>query len=123
MVPIRDSLILACTIVVTGWLTYLATLSHAEPVAASHWLLASGLVLFAYLPALWISRLISNAAVKPLVVFGWRFSVLLPALAFTTRLSGDEINCFVAVLLACYLVALPLESWLLIREANRSENR
>ena len=118
----RSTFILAAAIAVAGLLVYVATLRRVGDSCAQSATLACGLTLMAYLPPLWFSRWISRSAVRPLAISLWRIGVLLPVLMAATQLRGDQRNCFLYVLLACYFVALPLESWLLIREANRIDS-
>ncbi|MCR9295951.1 MAG: hypothetical protein NXI32_24820 [bacterium] len=114
--------LLAIATAATGAAIYIATFRHSDPSVLTIALFAIGLAWLAMLPPLWVSSLISQNAIRPLAVFAWRFAILLPALGAVTRMQGDERNCFLSVLLACYFVGLPLESWLLIREAHRLDS-
>ena len=111
--------ILTITIIAIGLVAYLATFRLIGGGSISTAMTAIAMMLLAFLPPLWFSPRIEQKTLLPLIVFAWRFAFLLPALGMATRLQADERICFAAVLLACYFVGLPLESWLLIREAKR----
>jgi hypothetical protein len=74
-------------------------------------------VMAALVPPLWFDRLNLRVA-GPLVTVMWRLGVLLPVIAFTTKQTEPVRNCTQGTLLACYLMTLPLESWLLIRQSS-----
>ncbi len=82
--------------------------------------LATTAVLVALVPPLWFERSMNLKAVGPLATVMWRLGILLPVIAYTTRQTEPVRNCMQGTLLACYLMTLPLESWLLIRQSNAS---
>ncbi len=115
----RNAIIVSLAIGVAGASSLLATISHgweqvARPVAA-----ATCVTLFGLVPPLLISKMMRNAAAKQLLVVAWRLGIMLPALFLATRFFEEERKWYLNTLLACYFVALPLESWLLIVDARR----
>jgi hypothetical protein len=68
------------------------------------------ITLVGFMPPNSISRLISNGVARQLFYVVWHFALLLPAVILLTVWEGSERKCFVHALLACYFVALPLES-------------
>jgi len=109
-----------CAIIITGGICYGATFSRFGPLAAMPTLAAVAIILVACLPPLAFSKLLSIGPACQLVIIGWRFGILLPALLLLRYWDGDERKCFLVALMACYFVALPLESWLLIRDLRQS---
>ncbi len=120
--PIRSIAWLVLAISTAGGLTLLATFSRVGWLGLNPTLIAIGVTLLGCLPPLSFSSLFSNGAANQLAVVAWRLGVLIPSLALAQSWEGAERNCFLGVLLACYFVALPLESWLLIREIKRSQS-
>jgi hypothetical protein len=117
--PLRNALIVSLAIMATGTVSLLATISHGweqvfRPVAT-----ATGVTLFGLVPPLLMSKMMQNAAAKQLLVVAWRLGIMLPALVLATRFLEEERKWYLNSLLACYFVALPLESWLLIVDAKR----
>ncbi len=82
--------------------------------------LATLAVAVALVPPLWFDMLANLKVAGPLVTVMWRLGVLLPAIAYTTQQNEPVRNCMQGTLLACYLMTLPLESWLLIRQSSSS---
>ncbi|MFK7737593.1 MAG: hypothetical protein AB8B50_16275 [Pirellulaceae bacterium] len=114
----RKALLLGLVIVATGTLAYLlnvATFSRAPGLGIRTAIIATAITLFGTVPPLLFSQRLSLGIATPLALFAWRFGMLLPAALMLKRLEGPERNCFVIVLLACYFVALVLESGLFIR--------
>ena len=77
-------------------------------------------VCVAFVPPLWFEVLIGQSAAGPLATVAWRLGVLLPAVLLSRYEIEAERNCAQVTLLACYLMILPLESWLLIRQSRPS---
>lgn len=117
------TILLAGAIAISGAIAHLATFGHVQGLANSPAFAAIVLTWYGCLPPLWFSSWIRNDSARPLVVVLWRFSILIPALWMAKSWEGLERNCFLHALLACYLVALPLESWLLIRDVQRSDSK
>jgi len=116
---IRNAVIVSLAIGVVGGLSLAATISHGweqvfRPVAT-----ATCATLFGLVTPLLISKMMRNAAAKQLLVVAWRLGIMLPALFLATRFFEEERKWYLNTLLACYFVALPLESWLLIVDARR----
>ena len=80
--------------------------------------LATLAVFTALVPPLWFEVLANLKVASPLVTAMWRLGVLLPVIAYTTQQIEPVRNCMQGTLLACYLMTLPLESWLLIRQSS-----
>lgn len=114
--------LLGLAVILVGGISYLATLSHAGPVTLRPAAAAIGLTLMGTLPPLSFRSLFSKALASHLAVTVWRIGILAPALVLARTWEGDERNCFITTLLACYFVALPLESWLLIHQVKRDHN-
>ncbi len=95
--------------------TLVATFSHrwtelVEP-AVIAWLATLG----GLLPPLFVFPWVRFGPARPMLLTTWRMLVLLPTVWAAAWWEGDGRNCFLAVMMACYFIALPLESWLLIR--------
>lgn len=116
------TVIVGLAICFAGLLAALATLCRAEPGSLTPAALATLVALAGFLPPLWFSLLISNGSACQLAVVAWRFGVLLPALMGIHGWEGEERKFFLQAFLACYFIGLPLESWLLIREARKLDN-
>lgn len=116
-----NSLLLMSAVGLAGGVSYLATFSRVGPLSPVPATSAVAVTLLGCLPALWLSRLLFNGVARQLAVVMLRLGILLPSLALLRFWEGDERNCFLTALLACYFVALPLESWLLIQDLRRSE--
>ena len=72
----------------------------------------------ALIPPLWLEYFIGPMVAAPLATVLWRLGVLLPVVLFSTYQIEAARNCVQVTLLACYLMILPLESWLLIRQSR-----
>lgn len=118
---LQNSLILLVAVLTAAVLAHLATISRVGPVAASPATTAALVMAGGFISPLWISPKLSNGAARQLFFVAWRLGILLPAVALSGWWDGEERKCFITVLLACYFVALPLESWLLIQEARESD--
>lgn len=116
----RNAIALSVLICFVGYCVHIATLRRAGGFLESPSLIAIGLTLAGYLPPLWISTWNHLGAARQIAVVLWRFGLLLPALLLAKQWEGVERNCFLYTMLACYFVALPLESWLLVRDVKRS---
>lgn len=116
---IRNSLVLTLAVMLTAVAFYLATIHRGYQHALLPIALGAVCTLLACLPPLYAQRLLSNGAAQQLAVVAWRFGIILPALAIATKLPSEQRNYFLISMLACYFVALPLESWLLIRDLKR----
>ena len=81
--------------------------------------LATTMATVAFIPPLWIEVLMGPSVAGPIAVVLWRMAVLLPALLLTANQIEPARKCCQATLVACYLVSLPLESWLLIRQTRQ----
>ncbi|MCA9126385.1 MAG: hypothetical protein KDB22_04840 [Planctomycetales bacterium] len=113
----QDLLLISSAIFLAG---YVATFNHGSAVNSPPALAAMLATLVGCLPPLAFRSRLSNGAVRQLAVVAWRMGALIPAVGLVRFWDGDERNCFLTTLLACYFVALPLESWLLIRDGKRS---
>lgn len=82
--------------------------------------LATLAVAVALVPPLWFEYFARLKVAGPLATVMWRLGVLLPVIAYTTQQTEPVRNCMQGTLLACYLMTLPLESWLLIRQSSSS---
>lgn len=112
-------LLLSIAVSVTGLLCNVATFSHGSSFPSRVVVLATLLTLGGCLPPLWLPTLLSHAPASQIGVTLWRLGILLPAILVANGLEGVERKYFVVALLACYLVALPVESWLLIHQVKR----
>lgn len=72
----------------------------------------------AMVPPLWIDFWMGRAVAAPLASVVWRLGILLPAALWSGHQMDPARNCVQVTLLACYLMTLPLESWLLIRQSR-----
>jgi hypothetical protein len=123
---LNQSLILGLAVTSAALVTSLATISHGTPPSSKSTVAATVIVLLASVPPLWFAHLKPtsplrlNGAARQLAVIGWRLGILLPSLALAFRFHEAERKCYLIALLACYFVALPLESWLLIQDVKRS---
>ena len=120
--PAVLTVILSLAIIIAGVLASAATISHGASISLRPAILAIGVTLFGILPPLQLSRLIANPAGKQLSVVAWRLAIMLPALAIGSHFVAEERKCYLNTLLACYFVALPLESGLLIVDAKQIVN-
>lgn len=72
----------------------------------------------ALIPPLWIEFWMGSVVAAPLATVLWRLGVLLPVILYSSYKIEPARNCMQVTLLACYLMTLPLESWLLIRQSR-----
>lgn len=112
-------LLLASAVLGTGLICNVATFSHGSGFPSRVVILATLLTLGGSLPPLLIPTLLSHAPASQIGVTLWRLGILLPATVAASGLDGVERKYFLVALLACYLVALPVESWLLIHQVRR----
>lgn len=120
--PFKNALVITLLIVAVAWVSYRATIRHGVDPNPKPAAVAALVTLFATLPPLYFTRLLSNGAANQLAVVAWRIAIMLPALAIAGRFAGDERKCYLIALLACYFVSLPLESWILIRDVRRNQD-
>lgn len=116
----RDLLLLAAAIMAAGAMAFWLQDSEASGlrvVAAVLWTMA------ACLPPFWFPFFGLKDASFQLGVTAWRLGTSLLAVAFSRVLLEGERNYYLTALMACYFVALPLESWLLIRNARRKTGK
>ncbi len=116
---LQKQVVLCAAIAVTGGLVQLATISHNWSQSRIMAVVAMAWVAMATVVPTSFKSAINNGAAFQLLVVGWRLGAMLPALYFASFLVGDARNCFLVTLMPCYFVALPLESWLLAREARQ----
>ena len=114
--PTRNALLLLFAVVLVASISYIATISHADSPRPT--IMAGAITLFGVIPPLYLGQALPNAAARQLAVVAWRMAIMLPSVIVATRFEDHERNCFLTALLACYFVALVLESWLLIRGAE-----
>jgi hypothetical protein len=112
--------LLVAAILLTGAICYVATISHNVHNRWIYVTVSATLVLFATVVPMWFERVITNGAAFQLGVVAWRMGTLLPALYFARLLDEPARNCMLITLMACYFVALPLESWLLALKAQNN---
>ncbi len=115
----RNALVVSAAIVGAGVISLLATISHGWEQVIRPVAIATSATLFGLVPPLLISKMMRNVAAKQLLVVAWRLGIMLLALLLATRFLDEERKWYLNTLLACYFVALPLESWLLIVDARR----
>lgn len=114
----RDALTLTLAIVATAVLSRIATISHAPQIGNLPVIWAGSAVALSCVPGLSFRALFPNGAALQLAAVTWRMMAMLAALGCAGFLEGAARNCYLTSLLACYFVALPLESWLLIRQSR-----
>jgi hypothetical protein len=110
---VKISLILMLAIALTCAGLYLATFNHGTACQPRFIVLGGLATMSATILPIWLERWIFNGAAYQLLVVGWRMGTMLFALALASQFPLDARNCTAMTLLACYLVTLPLESWLL----------
>ncbi len=119
--PLTKALLVALAVSLSAWISYRATISHGSAMSAQPAQVAALVTLLATLPPLFFTRLLRNGATNQFAVIAWRMGMMFPALTIATRYEGQERKCYLIALMACYFVALPLESWLLIRDVRRNQ--
>lgn len=75
-------------------------------------------VALALVPPLWLECLAGTTVAAPVATVAWRLGILLPVILYSNYQTEPARNCAQVTLLACYLMTLPLESWLLIRQSR-----
>ena len=113
-----DSLLLLAAILVIAGLSMAGMNWAGKACDLRSVALATIVVVIAFVPPLWLEYFIGPMVAAPLATVLWRLGVLLPAILFTTYQIEAARNCVQVTLLACYLMILPLESWLLIRQSR-----
>ncbi|MGN6547732.1 MAG: hypothetical protein ACTHK7_21970 [Aureliella sp.] len=111
-----DSSLLAGAILAVGCLTLIGYRMTGRACDRTSVAVATLMVEMAMVPPLWIEFWIGRVVAAPVVTVMWRLGILLPAALWSTHQLEPARNCVQVTLLACYLMALPLESWLLIRQ-------
>ena len=119
MSPLQMSLILVGAISCVAAVVYVATFGHAPPAAAMYCALAAVWTATAAIAPIWLESLIFNGATFQLAVITWRLMTMLGAFVIVQTFPAESRNCFLTTLMACYFIALPLESWLLARNATK----
>lgn len=119
MSTLRISLVLACVISVVAAGVYVATFGHAPHAAAKYCALAAVWTATAAIAPIWLESLIFNGATFQLAVITWRLVTMLGAFVIVQTFPAESRNCFLTTLMACYFISLPLESWLLARNATK----
>lgn len=114
----REALLLPLSIALAATAVRLATFSHASPVDVWPTLAAAGAVALSCVPGPYFRAVFSNGAARQLAAVAWRLLTMLVAFGLAGWWEGAARNCYLTTLLACYFVALPLESWLLIRQCR-----
>ena len=118
---VGELLLLAALLGLTVGCVHIATLCR---VGSVHWfpgVFAGCLNFIAFVIPSWIATSFRNGSARQLTISAFRIATLLPSIGFASWWAGAERNYFLTALLACYFVALPVESWLLIREVRRDE--
>jgi hypothetical protein len=119
MTPLQISLILATAVGCVAVVVYVATFGHAPPTAARLCAAAGVWTAVATIAPIWLESLIINGGTFQLAVLSWRSITMLGGLLIAQTFPVQARNCFLTTLMACYFIALPLESWLLARNASK----
>lgn len=119
--PFAKTWLITLAVLLTAWISYRATISHGVAVGPKPAWVAALVTLMATIPPLYFTRLLANGAINHFAGIAWRIAIMFPALIIATRYVAEERKCYLIALLACYFVALPLESWLLIRDVQRNQ--
>lgn len=117
--PFGISLLILIAISCAALAVYVATFSHAPPTAGSYFVLAAVWTATAAIAPIWLESLINNGGTFQLAVVTWRLMTMLGAFVIAGTFPSEVRNYFLSTLMACYFVALPLESWLLARRASK----
>lgn len=115
------ALFIALPVLLAAWISYHATIRHGIAVGPKPAWVAALVTLFATIPPLFFTRLLANGATNQFAVMAWRMGIMFPALTIATRFVAEERKYYLIALMACYFVALPLESWVLIRDVRRNQ--
>lgn len=118
---LAKTLIIALPVLLAAWTSYRATISHGVAVGPKPAWVAALVTLFATIPPLYFTRLLANGAISHFAGMAWRIAIMFPAVIIATRYVAEERKSYLIALLACYFVALPLESWILIRDVRRNQ--
>lgn len=113
-----DSSLLAGAIAVAACLAIIGYRMTGKACDRAVVAMATVIVAVAMVPPLWIDFWMGRVVAAPVVTVMWRLGILLPAALWSTHQLEPARNCVQVTLLACYLMALPLESWLLIRQSR-----
>src|SRR5690606_18927858 len=116
---LAKTLLIVLPVLLTAWISYRATISHGVAVGPKPAWVAALVTLCATIPPLYFTRLLANGAINHFAGIAWRIAIMFPALVIATRYVAEERKSYLIALLACYFVALPLESWILIRDVRR----
>ncbi len=116
--PIQLSLILTSAIGCVAGVVYVATFGHGPTSAAKLGALAAAWTAIAAVVPIWLERFIFNGGTFQLAVITWRLMTMLGAFVIVPTFPAEARNYFLTSLMACYFIALPLESWLLARNAT-----
>jgi hypothetical protein len=115
---IVDSSLLLIVIAVSAVGCCVAFIRSGKPYDLTSVAIAAAAVAVALIPPLWLEDWMASVAAAPLATVLWRLGVLLPVILYSTYKIEPARNCVQVTLLACYLMTLPLESWLLIRQSR-----
>lgn len=115
-----NSAVLTGVITSCGAVVAIATFRHVDRFDALSIAFACVWCLGACVIPIWFKPLLRNGGTYQLAVITWRLLALLPAMAWGMAQTGASRNSFMTTLMACYFLTLPLESWLLVRDAQRS---
>jgi hypothetical protein len=113
---LMDSGLLLAAIAVVACLTVFGFRWVGSPCDIQSVAMATLIVAVALVPPMWLEFFMGRAVAAPLATVAWRLGILLPAALWSTYKIEPARNCVQVTLLACYLMTLPLESWLLIRQ-------
>lgn len=119
MSPLRMSLILAVTLASVSCFVYVATFGHASESAGRMCAVGGAWTAVATIAPIWLESWIINGATFQLAVITWRLLTMLGAFIIVQTFPPDSRKYFLTTLMACYFIALPLESWLLARNASK----
>lgn len=115
---IVDSCLLTAAIVVAAGLSMAACRWLGRACDWTSVACATLAVVAAFIPPLWIDAYLGPSVGGTLATMAWRLGILLPAVLWSTVQIEAARNCVQVTMLACYLMILPLESWLLIRQSR-----
>lgn len=116
--PLLATLAVSGYVATAGWISFIVMSQRGMACDARSVAIGTLAVAAALVPPLWFDVLANLKVASPLATTMWRLGVLLPAIAYTTQQTEPVRNCMQGTLLACYLMTLPLESWLLIRQSS-----
>ncbi len=119
MSPMRMSLLLATSVACVAVVVSIATFGHASRSCMLYCGLAALWTATAAITPIWLESLIFNGGTFQLAVVAFRLITMLGAFVVAGTFAIEERKYFLTTLMACYFVALPLESWLLARRASQ----